>query len=85
MKSIPPEMFQAIFSREDVFLTENNQWSVCGYVYFEQKIHSFYINRKGQYDELEWSRSIDEALEMKRFTKGVRPWIRRIKKREEGK
>ena len=73
MGSIPQDMFVAILNREDVFLPEENQWYLGGYVFFEGKIHSFYIDWKNQFDNLYWSRSIDEALEMKRFTKGVRP------------
>ena len=85
MKEIPAKIFAAITERWDVFFTEENQWSVYGYIYFEGEIHSFHINRKAQYDELIWSRSIEEALNTKRLEKGVRPWIRQIKKREEKK
>ena len=85
MASVPQDMFVAILNREDVFFTEENQWYLGGYVFFDGKIHSFYIDRKDQFDNLHWSRSIDEALETKPLRRGVRPWIRRIKKREEGK
>ena len=84
MESIPQKIFVAILNREDVFFTEENQWYLGGYVFFEGKIHSFYIDRKDQFDRLNWSRSFQEALETKHLQRGVRPWIRRIKKREEG-
>ena len=85
MDEIPAKIFAAITERWDVFFTEENQWSVHGYIYFEGEVHSFHINRKDQYDELNWSRSIEETLKMKRLEKDVRPWIRQIKKREEKK
>lgn len=85
MASVAQDMFIAVLNREDVFFTEETQWYLGGYVFFDGKIHSFNIDRKDQFSELHWSRSIDEALETKPLRRGVRPWIRRIKKREEGK
>ena len=76
-------MLFAIFNREDVFFTEENQWCLRGYVFFESNVHSFYIDQKDQFGQVHWSRNIDKAIAVRPMKKGVRPWLRQIKKREE--
>ena len=80
MKSIPEPMFTAILARENVFLTKDSQWYVAGFVYFENLLHKFYIDRKEQYSELEWSLSFEDVLAMRRLPTGLRPWIRKQRK-----
>lgn len=78
---IPTNMFIAIHNRENVFLTQENQWYFGGYVFFEDQVHHFYVDRKSQYDELYWSLSIEEALKQHSFPREVRKWIQSLKKR----
>ena len=82
MTGIPQAMFVSIRDRKDMFFSRDNQWFLQGYLYFDGDIHSFFIDRKDQFDRLEWSRSIDQTLAIRSVKKEARLWIRQIKKRE---